>query len=117
MKQLDGRFHFLTCRYSSEVSIPLLRCVAAYADDISPEDITNLNFKTSEAAELPLMWLVTTCMMFIWEERKAGKKARLDNCQAELFAKLSLLRDTKWKHYSLHNSVVVVDEMINLHFC
>ena len=115
--QLDLREHLLTCRYSSDVSTPLLRCVAAYADNISPEDITNLNFKTTEAAELPLLWLVTTCLMYIWEERKAGKKARLENCQAELLARLSLLRNTKWKHYSLHNSTVVLDEMINLHFC
>ena len=75
-----------------------------------------LNIETTEATELPLVWLISFCLMFIWEQRKAGKQARLVTCQAELLASLNVLRQTKWKHYSLHNSAVLLDEMINLYF-
>ena len=36
--------------------------------------------------------------------------------RAELIAKTNLLKSTKWKHYSLHNSALLLDEAINLHF-
>ena len=115
--QVDTTDHLLTCCYSSEVSVPLLNCLGDFVDNIQPGDITNLNYNTTEAMELPLVWLVATCLMYIWEERVAGKQARLLRFQAELWARLALLRKTKWKHYNLHNSAVLLEEMINLHFC
>jgi hypothetical protein len=66
--------------------------------------------------ELPAVWLISTCLMFIWEQRIAGKVARLQAGKAEVQARAALLRRTKWKHYTLHNSAVLLDEIINLHF-
>ena len=37
-----------------------------------------------------------------WDQRVLGKMARLEQCRAELLNKLLLLRDTKWRHCSLH---------------
>ena len=91
--------------------------MANNVDNIAPEDIVKLNIKTTEGMELPLVWLMSTCLMYILEKRTTGKQAKLVNCRAELLARLSLLRQTKWKHYTLHNSAVLLDEMINLHFC
>ena len=80
-------------------------------------DLTTLNFNTTEAMELPATWLIATCLGYVWQERMAGRIARLIACRAELLAKLALLKSTKWKHYTLHNSAVLLDEIINLHFC
>ena len=55
-------------------------------------------------------------MSYIWEQRVMGKKARLDLCRAEILAKLMMLRDTKWRHYTLNNSVVLLEDIMNLHF-
>ena len=66
--------------------------------------------------EITVAWLLATCLSYIWDQRVAGKMARLDTCRAELLAKLMLLRDTKWRHYSLHNSALLLEEEINLHF-
>ena len=46
----------------------------------------------------------------------AGKRAKMDECRAELLARIELLKDSKWKHYSLHNSALLLSEAINLHF-
>ena len=62
------------------------------------------------------VWLVATCLMIIWEERQAGKVARLVQCQAEIQARILVLKHTRWKHYTLHNSALLLEEMINLHF-
>ena len=109
--------HLLSCNYSTEVSTSLLQCLANIEEITTPEEVVNLNIKTSEAVELPLVWLVATCLMYICKERIAGKQARLVKCRTELLARLSIIRQTKWKHYTLHNSAVLLDEMINLHFC
>ena len=112
----DSTAHLLTCNLSSEVSERLLACIASYCPGITPQDIVLLNIEVSESLELPLVWLMSSCMCIIWEQRVLGKIARLEVCRAELLAKLMLLRDTKWRHYTLHNSVVLLEDMINLHF-
>ena len=115
--QMDNMEHLLNCMNTDEVSSPLLRCLANQVDNIAPEDIVKLNINTTEGMELPLVWLMTTCLMYIWKERTTCKQAKLVNFMAELLARLSLLRQTKWRHYTLHNSAVLLDKMINLHFC
>ena len=75
-----------------------------------------LNLETSESLELPAVWLVATCMGYIWQERVDGKQARLVDCKAIMLARVFILRQTKWKHYSLHNAAVLLEDMINLHY-
>ena len=114
--QLDTTEHLLVCSHSTEVSTPLLTCLSSQVDNLSTKDVICLNLHTSESWELPAVWLVATCMNFIWEERIAGRRARLETCRAELLARVGLLKQTRWKHYSLHNSALLLDEAINLHF-
>ena len=112
----DSTAHILTCSHSSEVSNRLLQYITSILPTTTPSDIVLLNIPVTESLELPAVWLVATCMTYIWEQRVLGKKARLDQCRAEILAKLMLLRDTKWRHYMLHNSVVLLEDIINLHF-
>ena len=67
-----------------------------------------------ESWELPAAWLVATTLTFVWEDRAAGKSTGLSRLRAELKDKLALLGSTKWKHYSLHNSVVLFNEAKHL---
>ena len=112
----DSTAHLLTCSHSSEVSTRLQQCITSYLPNCSPEDIVLLRIPVAESLELPIVWLVAICMNYIWEQRVMGKEARLDQCRAELLARLMLLRDTKWRHYLLHNSAVLLEDIINLHF-
>ena len=112
----DTLDHLLSCPQSLEVSAPLLSCLASQLDNITTKDIIHLNFHTAESWDLPAVWILSTCLMFVWEKRVAGKKAKLDECRAELSARIALLSQTKWKHYSLHNSALLLNEAINLHF-
>ena len=110
----DSTAHLLTCSHSSEVSNRLLQYITSILPTTTPSDIVLLNIPVTESLELPAVWLVATCMTYIWEQRVLGKKARLDQCRAEILAKLMLLRDTKWRHYMLHNSVGLLEDIINL---
>ena len=112
----DTLIHLLSCQQATEVTTPLLACIQSQDRSVTPEDIISLNIKTSEAMELPTAWLIATCLQHTWEARLGGKIARLEQLRAELLARLSLLKLAKWKHYAMHNSSVLLDEMINLHF-
>ena len=112
----DSTDHILACTLSAEVANPLWNCISSYFPTVTPVDLVHFNFPVSESLELPIAWLVSTCMGYIWDQRVQGKQARLEPCRAELLAKVRLLRDTKWRHYTLHNSAVLLEYMINLQF-
>ena len=108
--------HLLTCTFNREITSRLQNCLSSYLPDTTPNDIVRLNLPVTDSLELPLTWLISTCLSHVWDQRSAGKISRLDVCRAELFSKLMLLRDTKWRHYSLHNSAVLLEDMLDLHF-
>ena len=115
--EADSTVHLLSCSLSGQVAPRLLQCLTNHVPGITPTDIVLLRFPPlSQSVELPVVWLVISCLTFIWDQRVLGRVANLESCRAELLAKLMLLSDTKWRHSTLHNSVVVLEEMINLHF-
>ena len=114
--QDDNILHLLSCTQGSEITTPLTRCIAEHVGNISPQNLVLLNFSTTESMELPVTWLLSTCLMMVWDERVAGRTARLTTCQAELQARLIVLKHTRWKHYSLQNSAVLLEDMLSLHF-
>ena len=67
--QQDTLEHLLTCPHSREVTTPLLNCLASQVDNLTPQDIIHLNIHTPESWELPAVWLLSTCVIFVWEER------------------------------------------------
>ena len=79
-------------------------------------DIVILNIPVQASLQLPLSWLISFCLEYIWKERVLGKQAVVEICRANLYSNLAVLKSTKWKHTSLHNSAVLLEDMINLHF-
>ena len=112
----DTLEHLIVCPNSSEATTPLLACLSSQVSNLTSTDVTTMIINTSESWELSAAWLVATSLTFVWEDRAAGKSKSLSRLRAELKANVALLSSTKWKHYSLHNSVVLLNEAINLHF-
>jgi hypothetical protein len=113
--QDDTTEHLFTCPQSSEVTTPLCACLSSQADNLTFKDVTEMNIHTPESWELPAAWLVSTCLNMVWDERLTGRRSSFRVCQAELSAKIALLRSTKWKHYSLNNIFLLLDKVLNLH--
>ena len=78
----DTTAHLLSCTLSSQVSTSLVNCLRNYQPAITFEEITLLKIPVSESLELPLSWLTSTCLSYIWEKRVQGKQAMLDECRA-----------------------------------
>ena len=115
LNQADTMEHIFTCTYNTEVMTPLMHCLRNYLDTISFEDLITLNISTTESLELPVVWLLSTCLMLVWDNKLAVKKPSWETIRAEIVARVAILKHTKWKHYSLHNSATLLDEMLNLH--
>ena len=113
----DNTPHLMTCTQGAEITTPLRRCLEDHTGIMSSQDAVLLNFTTTESMELPLVWLLSSCLMLVWHERSAGRIARLVSCKADLQARLLVLKHTRWKHAILHNSGLLLEEMMNLHFC
>ena len=88
----DTPAHLLSCIMSSQVSSPLLRCIRTYFPNIPPEDIVILNIPTTESLDLPMSWLLASCLDYIWQQRVLGKQAKLEVCRAELLGSLEVLK-------------------------
>ena len=108
--------HLFSCPQSTDVTNPPFSCLSSQVDILTFRDVIQMNIETTESWEHPAAWLISTCLKYVWEERQSGRRARLEMCRAELLARLALLRCTKWKNYCLHNSAVLLEAAINLHF-
>ena len=89
----------------------------------------NLWWKTTFDGRWPMMednlWWKTTfnwillladCIGMIWDDRVAKQRSSLRKCRTELKARNSLLKSTRWKHYRLQNSALLLAEALNVHF-
>ena len=112
----DTIHHLFSCSQSIQVTSRLKECLSDHAGSITPRDGVRMNIKTTESWELPAAWLVATCLQFVWDNRLSGKEATRNTCKAELAARLAILKCSRWKHYTLHNSAVLLEETINLHW-
>ena len=98
-------------------NLAIFNSISCQVDGLTTKDILEMNIRPSESWELPAAWLVATYLELVWMDRKAGKISRLETGRSELLARIALLRSTRWKNYSLHNSALWLEETINLHFC
>ena len=116
IEEVDLAEHLLSCPQGTEVTNPLISCLSSQADNLTNKDVIQMKISTSESLEHPASWLVSTCLMYVWDERSAGRRAKLDVCRAELIARVPLLKRSRLTHFSLHNSAVLFEEALNLHF-
>ena len=88
----------------------MLDILDSYLGNVEPADLIILNFHCTESLELPVAWLISSCLMLVWKDKLGGVRPRW-----ELTAKLAVLKKTRWTLHNIHNSAVIIDEMINLH--
>ena len=80
---------------------------------ILKEQVILLDMECTEFQELPVVWLISTCLTLIGLiELLVG----LVHSKAELKARLIILKHTRWKHFKLQNSALLLEEIICLHF-
>ena len=65
-----------------------MNCISTHLDNCTPENIVMLNMKLPEFMELPLTWLIVTCLSYVWETKADGKKAKLMDCKMVIICRV-----------------------------
>ena len=92
---------FFNCIKTKEVGSWLLSLIKQYDPTTSSATLIKLEFETSGATEMPLVWLTAHALLYIWGMRLNGKTASLILTRANLESKISLLRETRYSNEHL----------------
>ena len=104
----DDLLHtFFLCQFNGEASTVLLNCLATQSPNITPNQVLTLIFNAEERNELSLVWFTGQFLHNIWTARTRKKRPQLYIIRADLEAKVSLLRETRFQ-----NDSVLIEEMI-----
>ena len=77
--------------------------------NLNPSMVLTLNFQVEEDLELPMVWLTTNILMKIWDFRKEKKRCDLVLVRADLEARVSLLRESRFKEASVSISHMLLN--------
>ena len=96
------------CSFNREVSSTLMNTLSNYQPNLTQTDVLTLNLEMDDPMELPSVWLISGVLQKIWDLRKEKKKCDLIRIRADLEAKVSLLRETRYKE-----SAKIISQMLS----
>ena len=98
------------CTKNIGVGLALLGCVQQLLPDLSVESAVLLDFQCSlpDDENVAVQTILITGLKYIWEARLAKKVVTKYRMRAEIEARVSILRRTRFS-----NSANIVDELIN----
>ena len=92
----DLQHALLSCSYNREISQALMDTLSISQPNLSPSKVLTLSFEVEEEMELPVVWLTTNILQKIWDFRKEKKRCDLVRVRADLEARVSLLRESRF---------------------
>ena len=101
---------FFDCTRNQGVGLALLGCVQQIIPDLSSEAAVLLDFGCSlpEDERLAVQCILITGLKYIWETRVAKKVLTLHRMRAEIEARVSIIRKTRFE-----NSAIICEELIS----
>ena len=102
---------FFDCTKNIQVGLALLGCVQQVLPDLSTEAAVLMDFGCilPEEENLAVQCILTTGLKYIWEARLAKKVVTMFRMRAEIEARVSILRKTRF-----NSSAQLVAELINI---
>ena len=94
--QLHAFFH---CKNNSNASRALLNSITPVLPNITPRQVLLLDFDLEESQEFPIVWFVGHFLQIVWNSRVEKRQVRLYSIRADLEARSSLLRETRYKEH------------------
>ena len=88
---------FFGCSFNRDVAQNLIDILSNYQPNLTISKILTIDFEVEENLELPMVWTTSNFLSIIWDYRKDKRKCDLIRARADLEAKVSLLRKTKFK--------------------
>ena len=94
------------CVSTREVGSWLLSLVRKHDHSVTPNNLVKLEFQAEDSTEMPLVWIISQTLLYMWGVRASGKTVSLIITRATLESKISLLRETRYR-----NEQVVIQEI------
>ena len=99
----------LVCSYNNDVNNWILNLVRKAAPNCKLEDIITLNFQLSQQLMFPTMWLLSHRFCMVWLLRSSKKAVHLFTIQADIEAKINILRKSRFT-----DAISQLENLINL---
>ena len=104
----DDLLHLFNCSNSKLVCQTLLRCLASLQPNISPQQILLLAMESEPAMEFPVVWLVSSTLLYVWTQKTNKKQCSLVEVRSVLEARVNMLRRGK----KFMNAATLLDNLL-----
>jgi hypothetical protein len=89
---------FFQCVSTVEVGSVLLSMVRLYDPAVTPQKLLRLEFQCEPDEEMPLVWMLSHSLLYMWGIRLGGKTVNRTLTRAVLESKISILRETRFSN-------------------
>ena len=97
-EDLEHALH--SCSFNQGAGAVLLDVLRRSLPDVILEQVLRLDFdEMTEELELPVVWFSAAFLLAIWNRRCSNSRIRTYDIRAEIESKVSLLRETRFKHH------------------
>ena len=109
---VEDQLHaFFSCKANNTASSALINSITSLVPQITTRQILLLDFSLDEMLEFPVVWTVGNFLQIIWGSRIVKKQVRLYSIRADLEARASLLRETRFGEH-----LEMIKELLQTHF-
>ena len=109
---MDDLPHLFSCRYSTDVCQALLRTVTSVMPSATPQKILLLSLDIEPDLELPVVWIVSSTLLYVWSHKKSKKQCTLVETRAVLEARVNMLR----RGEKLQEASTLIDRLVTNFF-
>ena len=95
----DQQHALFYCTYNSNTSSALINSISTILPNITTRQLLLLDIEPNEANEFPVVWIVGNFLNLVWSSRVEKRQVRLYTIRADLEARASLLRETRFSKY------------------
>ena len=97
---VEDQLHaFFLCQANSTASRALITTITYLLPNLTTRKILLLDFVLDETKEFPAVWIVGNFLQLVWSLRIEKRQVRLYSIRAEMEARASLLRETRFKEH------------------
>ena len=84
----DTKHAFFTCTANREAGEALLMAARSILPHLSTDQLVMLDMRPEDSMELPIVWIISKSMQFIWSKRKNKLNTTVANMKAHLSSQI-----------------------------
>ena len=99
--------NIFSCNLSRDSGQWLISVLLPYDPSVTSDKLCRLEFENLDDTEMPVVWVAAHAMAFTWQSRMKDVKTDPLMTRTFLETRISLLRETRHKHYAQQINLIV----------